>query len=1061
VYLLFAAQNHPAHQAPLPNTPTHNSSRRTGDAAAARRLAAEAAYAEAQRLRTREDEASVRQAVKSYERALALWKAAGDAGGMIKALRSLGQFYSRRGEPRRALVYLEQSLTLCPSSGDAGCEVATRNELSASYLTIGELERSWQHCSGALELSRANGDRAGEAGALNNIGEVYYFRGYREKALEQYRLALPLWKTLGDLRGQAQTLLYIGYSCSDMGDAQAAVSHYEQSLALWRESEDERGQALTLTALGHLRNGFGEKQAALEYYDRAAPLFRRLGDKLGEARTLNGMGYLYMELGEGLKAVGYFNRARRLFQVVGYKSGEASNLEVIGRTYYSMGQYRTALDCYQESLALNRSLGDEQGEALLLANVGMAYAALGEPAKGLDYCNRALALSRKIKDRIGESHILLGVARLQEELGGKRTALAVYNQALTLARATGVQPDEADALYNIARVERDLGDWGAARTHVEMALALSHSLRTKIADQQMRAAYSSTVHRLFELYIDTLMRLHDGSPSEGLNVRAFEASEHGRARSLLETLAEYGKDIRQGVDAELLRRERELQQRISAKAERRVQLMSAGATAAGVPEIERELSELTTEYQQVRGQIRAASPGYATLMQPAPLALPEIQRRVLDADTVLLEYSLGEERSFVWAVTPNSFKSFELPPRAEVERAARRVYELLTARNRRPAGEAGQPWLEHLRRAETAYVDASAALGRMLMGPVAAELGRKRLVIVADGALQYVPFAALPAPGGAAGGQRQPGGAGTHGADGPDTTAAPPRPEADFIPLIMEHEVVILPSASVLALMREELRERRPAPKSVAILADPVFDGDDERLASAKGGRARRRGGAGGVEVAAGVAHKALRSFDGLDNGAGISRLLFSQREARAIMASVPAADAMMALDFRASRATATGPELSQYRIVHFATHGLLNSENPELSGILLSRFDEAGRPQDGFLASYEIYNLNLPAELVVLSACQTALGKDVRGEGLVGLTRGFMYAGARRVVASLWKVDDSATAELMGEFYSAMLGKGLRPAEALRAAQLHMARQQRWRSPYFWAAFTLQGEWR
>ena len=1043
VSLLCAAQNHPAHQAPRLDTPTHNSSRRTGDS---QRLAAEAAYAEAQRLRARDEEEAVRRAVKSYERALTLWKAAGDAGGMAKALRSLGQSYSRLGEPRRALDYLEQSLTLCPSSGDAGCEAATRNELSASYLTLGELEKSWQHCSGALELSRAGGDRAGEARALNNIGEVYYFRGDREKALEQYRLALPIWKSLGDIRGQAQTLLYIGYSYTDMGDARAAAAHYEQSLALWRESGDERGQALTLTAVGHLHNGFGEKQAALEYYDRAAPLFRRLGDRLGEARTLNGMGYLYKELGEGLKAVGYFNRARRLFQVVGYKSGEATNLEGTGRTYYSMGEYRTALDYYQESLALVRSLADERSEAVLLAYIGMAYAALGESGKGLDYCNRALTLNRKIKDRIGESFTLLGVALLQEELGGKRTALAVYNEALTLARATGVQPVEADALYNIARVEHALGDWGAARAHVEEALALSASLRTKIADQEMRAAYSATAHRLSELHIDTLMRLHDGRPSESLHARAFEASEHGRARSLLETLAEYGKDIRHGVDAELLRRERELRQRISAKAERRVQLMAGGAPAADALEIERELSELTTEYQQVRGQIRAASPRYAALTQPAPLALVEIQRKVLDADTVLLEYALGEARSFVWAVTPDSIKSFELPPRAEVEKAARRVYELLTARNRRPAGETEQQWLAGVRRAEAEYADASAALGRILLGPVAAELGRKRLVIVADGALQYVSFAGLPAP----------------------AAAGPGDAGAGFVPLIMEHEVVTLPSASVLALTREELRERRPAPKSVAVLADPVFEGDDERLAPAKRGRAPRRGGAGREEVAAegdvaaaGVAHRALRSFDGLDNGAGIARLLFSQREAKAIMASVPAADGMLALGFRASRATATSPELSQYRIVHFATHGLLNSENPELSGVILSRFDEAGRPQDGFLASYEIYNLNLPAELVVLSACQTALGKDVRGEGLVGLTRGFMYAGARRVVASLWKVDDSATAELMREFYSAMLGRGLRPAEALRAAQLHMWQQPRWRSPYFWAAFTLQGEWR
>ena len=281
-------------------------------------------------------------------------------------------------------------------------------------------------------------------------------------------------------------------------------------------------------------------------------------------------------------------------------------------------------------------------------------------------------------------------------------------------------------------------------------------------------------------------------------------------------------------------------------------------------------------------------------------------------------------------------------------------------------------------------------------------------------------------------------------------------------PLIVEHEVVSLPSASVLALMRDELRGRRPAPKSVAVLADPVFESDDERLAQAatQGGRRRDDGGNSPDAAAAGVVQRALRDFGEPGEGAGIARLPFSRREAEAIMASLPAGEGMLALGFRASRATATGQELSHYRIVHFATHGLVNGEHPELSGIVLSLFDERGRRQDGFLQLSEIYNLNLPADLVVLSACQTALGKEVRGEGLIGLTRGFMYAGAPRVVASLWKVDDAATARLMAEFYRAMLGEGKRPADALRAAQVYMWRQNQWHSPYYWAAFTLQGEW-
>jgi CHAT domain-containing protein len=251
--------------------------------------------------------------------------------------------------------------------------------------------------------------------------------------------------------------------------------------------------------------------------------------------------------------------------------------------------------------------------------------------------------------------------------------------------------------------------------------------------------------------------------------------------------------------------------------------------------------------------------------------------------------------------------------------------------------------------------------------------------------------------------------------------------------------------------MRREIAGRKPATKAVAVFADPVFGRDDPRLKL-------RAVAAKSEQPSTGDLARAMRDV-GVE--AGFQRLPFSRREAEAITATVPRGQSSKALDFQASRDAVTDAELSNYRIVHFATHGLLDSNNPELSGIVLSLIDQQGQPQDGFLRLHEIYNLKLPADLVVLSACRTGLGKEIRGEGIVGLTRGFMYAGATRVVASLWKVGDAATAELMKRFYSLMFVKKLRPAAALREAQIEMWQQPRWRSPYYWAAFALQGEWR
>jgi len=198
------------------------------------------------------------------------------------------------------------------------------------------------------------------------------------------------------------------------------------------------------------------------------------------------------------------------------------------------------------------------------------------------------------------------------------------------------------------------------------------------------------------------------------------------------------------------------------------------------------------------------------------------------------------------------------------------------------------------------------------------------------------------------------------------------------------------------------------------------------------------------------------------DTGIGtIAPLFFSRAEARSIVRVAPKGQAKAALGFEASRTTVMSPELGRYQIIHFATHSILNFKNPQVSGLVLSMVDEQGRPQNGYLQLHEIYNLNLPAELVVLSACQTGTGKLIRGEGLIALTRGFMYAGATRIVASLWKVDDAATAELMSRFYKEMFINGKRPAAALRDAQISLSKEIRWKSPYHWAGFVLQGEWR
>jgi CHAT domain-containing protein len=469
-----------------------------------------------------------------------------------------------------------------------------------------------------------------------------------------------------------------------------------------------------------------------------------------------------------------------------------------------------------------------------------------------------------------------------------------------------------------------------------------------------------------------------------------------------------------------------LQADISGKTTFRLQLLQDKHTEAQIAAADKDIEKLLQRYQILQHRIQASSPAYAALTIPQPLTVEEA-RKLLDADTLLLEYSLGEERSYAFLVSQNGLQTYDLPSRGKIEQAARAYYEKLTPRNPRRRPLAG-------RRAALALTRASSNLSRMILGPLRGKLGTKRLLIVSDGALQYVPFAALADP-------------------------ASPKP----VPLMMAHEIVNLPSASVLAILRQQDSNRQPAGKMIAVLADPVFSTEDSRLRSssklAAHPRQTRSAPPDGFHPAG--SHRDERLTRSVrDIGlTRLSRLRYTRLEAASITSLAPKSQTLQALDFDASRATALNERLSDYRIIHFATHGLLDSAHPELSGLVLSLVDKNGKPLNGFLSLEDVYNMNLSADLVVLSACETGLGKEISGEGMIGLTRGFMYAGATRVLASLWRVSDVGTERLMKHFYTLMLRDHWPPAAALRKAQIAMWKEPRWSSPYYWAAFELQGE--
>jgi CHAT domain-containing protein/Tfp pilus assembly protein PilF len=741
-----------------------------------------------------------------------------------------------------------------------------------------------------------------------------------------------------------------------------------------------------------------------EFYNQALPLLRAVGDRGGQATTLTSIGLVYDSLGEKQKALEFYNQALPLRRAVGDRGGEAVTLNNIGGVYDSLGEKQKALKFYNQALPLRRAVGDRGGEAATLNNIGLVYNSLGEHQKALEFFNQALPLTRAVGNRGGEAATLNNIGLVYNSLGEQQKALEFYNQALSLKRAVGDRGGEATTLYNVAVLQRSQGNLKQALTLMDSAITIIEDLRTKISSQELRASYFATVQDYYKFYIDLLMQLHQQNPSQGYDALALHASERARARSLVELLTEANANIRQGVDPKLLEQESTLTQQLNALEHRRYELSSSQYTQQQLDEIKQQSQSLLTQLDQLEAQIRVTSPRYAELKYPEPLTLQQIQQQVLDDDTLLLEYSLGSDRSYLWAVTKTSITSYVLPKRSEIEAAAQTFRQSLTPNS-------------------AANLDTGLPLSQMLLAPVANQLGNKRLLIVGDGALQSVPFAALPIP------------------------------SSPSAPLLVQNEIITLPSASTIAIQRRQLQNRPTAAKSLAVIADPIFALNDTRFSTTPQPT---------PETPTNSAlTRATRNLGLGDSAKVLDRLQYTGTEAKKILALVPEAKRLQALDFNASRTTATDPNLAQYQIIHLATHGLLDPVNPELSGIVLSLYDQKGKSQDGFLRLHDIFNLNLPAELVVLSACETGLGKDVKGEGLVGLTRGFMYAGSRRVVVSLWSVNDVATSEVMAKFYQKMLQEGQNPISALRAAQLEMWKSQNWQSPYYWAAFTVQGDWR
>ncbi|MEM7584938.1 MAG: CHAT domain-containing protein [Acidobacteriota bacterium] len=855
------------------------------------------------------------------------------------------------------------------------------HRIASLHRTDGELDRAGDHFRAAVEAARQAQSPFWEMLGHHGLAVVLTNLDRLHEAETAYQKMLKLADEQRNRYRRAQAHRSLSQIAQRQGRLQTALDRASESLAYWRGCE-ARDRARAHHNLAVLYAGsLGRTSKALASFKRAAHAFERLDDPRNRAAVLNQWGQALHDFSRQQSSD---DQRRRTLERARAKLEEALRLrQAIALPCRQAGVHSKLALLAQDQSELERTREPAAANRRFKAAAGHAHAAQwlletstcprDEPAIRIALGDYHLARQR-VAGRVGSD----SAAELRRAEAEYQASFDLYEQRRDPTRM-------AAALTGLAKVSwaETTGDPAAVQQVIavgQQGIELVESVRASVIRSDLRTSFFAVAQELYGLTLRALVAA--GDPHQALVL-----AEQARARTLRDRLRESGAEIRRHAPPALLQREVELRDELGARIGRQRRRLNRGQPPD--PRLDAAIDSAEDELAALHGEMRRSHPRHAELMRPRAVSLARIQQQ-LDPDTLLLETRLGDEASFLWAVTHDSLRVFELPPRARIEAQA----------------AVAQAWLATPRPANP---EALCPLSLSVLGPAAQQLAGQRLVLVLDGALERLPFAALPIP--------------RH-----DTAACQAKP------LVADHEVVYLPSAAALIELRD--KPEAPAPSDqLAVVADPVYEADDPRL----DGRAQFDPGA-------------------LDNG--WKRIPETRQEAEWLRRLVDPDRTWLAQGFEATKVNVTSGRLRDYRLIHFATHGLVDPEQPARSHLALSSFDRDGRELDGTLYAYEIYNLELATELVTLSACSTGAGNTIPGEGLVsGLARGFLYAGADRVLVSLWDVHDGRTSELMERFYGGLLGQGLPPAQALQEAQAAMWRQGR--PPFEWSGFVLQGDWR
>lgn len=867
-----------------------------------------------------------------------------------------------------AALTISASLEPVPPTRAAAWEAAER------WATMSKRSKKMDSINQSLALWTELGDTASIARTHLKRESVLRDSDLRAAVAEDDK-ALELCRPISDIRCIAEAANNSGWWYRQLGEVDRARERLDEAARDWDELHDVINAAKTRSNLGAVQWQSGDFEDAIVNLDLARHGLRSK-DRVGYAKVLNVLGLCYLSLAEYEKARGYFERAISRLARGDPRDKIRARLN-LGRTYMLEGHLVRAQFLLEGVLVESRKLSDRRAVGDSLRNLGQTLWREGNIEQARARFEEALTIDRIDGDTRGESSALHYLGLVAQKDGDVSAATSYLAQAIKIRLEIGLRDDAADSLSVLTELEYSEGKLDEARDHAKETLKLLESVRSQVPSPALRASFYSRKRQFFDLLVDMAMSI--ATPQS--NVEGLLAAERGRARALMDLLAS---GSLQPVPKDLADRRENIQQHIDYLASR---LPSASPEQQN--ELRGRIEQFLAEKEEIEAQIREALG--QKFGQPLT-SIEEIQHNFLPPNSALLEFHLGAHKSYVWLVDAQQVRSYSLPPAGLIEAQAVPVvknFGRILERRRSSATKAQ-------------FEQALRKLSVTLLGELSSVQLPPLLILVPDGILHSVPFAALKAP---------------------DVSS----------PMGLAHDLVQIPSAAYLTYGKPP-RPLGQFPKAILAVVDPVFSSRDPRV------------------------HPGYGKGSSPDSGMPLARLPFNF-EIKTIESLVPPDHRKILRGFDASRAELATVNLADFGVLHFSTHAMIDDSIPELSRIMLSMVNRSGKPiADSSLHPHQLAQFHLDGSTIVLSACDTALGKQVLGEGLVGFTSSLLYAGGAQLVVTLTEIDAEASSRFLSEVYRRFLSGSNSMEHSIALVRLALVHDPQFSDPYFWASFIVVG---